>query len=114
MITKLWYSLQNYGDGSAYPKLMESEALCELDQAFLVEGWGEPCHGYFAIASEGPISVMEEEIATVYSEIAEVEEELAQDYMQEYKQTGQFPEWIKRLEDRLAALKTLKGSDEAS
>lgn len=110
MITKLWYSVQNGGDGSAYPVLMESEALCELDQKFLDESWGEPCLGCFRIESESPIKVLEE-AETVDSMIAEVEEELAEDYIQEYRKAGEYPEMFVRLDGKLEALKKLRPED---
>lgn len=64
MVTKIWYSVQNCGDGSAYPKLMESEELCELDQKYMDEGWGESCTGSIVIESNAPITV-KNEIITV-------------------------------------------------
>ena len=43
---KLWYSVQNGGDGSAYPNFMESEALTVFDQDNADEGWGECDEGH--------------------------------------------------------------------
>lgn len=40
MKLKIFYSVQNGGDGSAYPKLMESKELAEFDQEYMDEGWG--------------------------------------------------------------------------
>jgi hypothetical protein len=52
-----WYSIQNGGDGSAYPLFFRTEAEAERDQAihngelpdedgeFAQEGWAESCYG---------------------------------------------------------------------
>lgn len=55
----LWYSVQNGGDGSAYPQFMESEALAEFDQDNMSEGWGESCTGSIDLESDSPITVKE-------------------------------------------------------
>jgi hypothetical protein len=55
VITKVWYSVGNGGDGSAYPRFMESEELATLDQDYMTEGWGETCTGYLEIEHDGPI-----------------------------------------------------------
>ena len=102
----IWYSIQNAGDGSAYPRWLESEALCEVDQEWLYEGWGEPCYGSLVIESDTPMRVMEE-VKTAAALIKEVVEELAEEHMREYKAQGKYPEWFARLEGRLAALKSL-------
>jgi|APSaa5957512622_1039677.scaffolds.fasta_scaffold09450_4 hypothetical protein len=84
MITKIWYSVQNGGDGSAYPQLMESEKLAELDQEHMDEGWGEPCIGSIRIEHDGPIKILnniqtaqeiKEEMERVYSNYSEAKEE---------------------------------------
>ncbi len=113
MITNLWYSVHNGGDGSAYPILLESEALAELDQEHhnKDDGWAEDCSGCFTVKSDSPISIMDN-IETVGSQIAEIEENLAADYMQEYKRTNQYPEMFARLENKLEALKTLRAADD--
>lgn len=51
----LYYSVRNGGDGSAYPKFMESEQLCRWDQDHMSEGWGESCDGSFTLESESDI-----------------------------------------------------------
>jgi len=43
----VYYSVQNGGDGSAYPDFMETQKLAEWDQAHMDEGWGESCDGVF-------------------------------------------------------------------
>ena len=42
---KIWYSIQNGGDGSAYPKWFLTEEDSEKDQKEMDEGWGEYCNG---------------------------------------------------------------------
>ncbi len=71
MKTKIYYSVRNGGDGSAYPTFMESKELCELDQKFMPEGWGEPCIGYLEIEHEGPIKVKLETVDDVIKELEE-------------------------------------------
>ena len=42
----IWYSIQNGGDGSAYPRWFASQSDADLDQEQMEEeGWGEPCIG---------------------------------------------------------------------
>jgi len=41
----VWYSIQNGGDGSAYPDWFLTEADARKDQEEMDEGWGEPCYG---------------------------------------------------------------------
>lgn len=105
MITKIWYSVENYGDGSAYPKFMENKKLCEIDQQYANESWGESCVGYLEIESDSPIKVAK--LITTNDVIQETEKDLNQDYMKKYKQQGKYPEWIARLESKLISLKRL-------
>ena len=102
----IWYSVQNGGDGSAYPTWMESEILCMLDQEFMDDGWGEPCVGCIAIESESEIH-FKEEIETAETVKERLEKELNYDYMQQYKKEGKYPDWFKRLEEHLAAVDKL-------
>ena len=81
--TKIWYSVENCGDGSAYPRLMESEELCELDQEHMDEGWGEPCIGYIEVKSNGPIKVTDVQTA---EDVKKDIEEWLEDEMEEYAQ----------------------------
>lgn len=39
----IWYSIQNGGDGSAYPDWFLTEEEAENDHENMDEGWGEPC-----------------------------------------------------------------------
>lgn len=41
----VWFSIQNGGDGSAYPFWFLTEEEAALDQEDMDEGWGEPCIG---------------------------------------------------------------------
>ncbi len=106
MITEIWYSVRNGGDGSAYPVWMESEELAELDQKWMDESWGECCNGCLKIESQHDIKVLN--MVTVDDQIKEIEEDLNEDYMKIYKKEGKYPEWVKRLEGYLADLKKLK------
>lgn len=42
---EIWYSIQNGGDGSAYPDWFLTEAEAQADQDEMDEGWGEDCMG---------------------------------------------------------------------
>lgn len=42
---KIWYSIQNGGDGSAFPYWFLTEEEAEKDQENMDEGWGESCIG---------------------------------------------------------------------
>lgn len=42
---KIYYSVQNGGDGSAYPWFFTTQKLADWDQEHMDEGWGEPCTG---------------------------------------------------------------------
>ncbi len=109
METKIWYSVQNGGDGSAYPQLMESKELCIIDQNWMGdECWGEPCYGWFTIESETPIKI-KSTVTTALMVKKEIEEELDTDYMKKYKAEGKYPNWFKRLEGKLADVIALLG-----
>lgn len=41
----VWFSIQNGGDGSAYPAWFLTEAEAKKDQEDMYEGWGELCIG---------------------------------------------------------------------
>lgn len=41
----LYYSVENGGDGSAYPVFFDTKELAEWHQDHLYEGWGESCTG---------------------------------------------------------------------
>lgn len=42
---ELWYSVENGGDGSAYPIFFNSKDNAEQHQENLDEGWAEDCSG---------------------------------------------------------------------
>jgi len=80
----IYYSIQNCGDGSAYPKFFHSDKLAELDQKYMIEGWGEPCTGSLTIKSQSTIE-FEDEVLTKEDVIKELEEEIEEikDYSDE-------------------------------
>ncbi len=41
----VWYSIENGGDGSAYPIQFLTEEEADSHQENMYEGWGEPCIG---------------------------------------------------------------------
>ena len=92
MITRVWYSIQNGGDGSAYPVFCESEQLAHIIENYQYEGWGEDCVGCLQIESESPIKVVN--IRTADEEIEETKKEI---------------EYDKSAKDKLNALLKLKG-----
>ena len=48
----LHYSVENGGDGSAYPRWFDTEALAAWHQDHLDEGWGEPCIGTIVVEGD--------------------------------------------------------------
>ncbi len=46
---KIYYSVQNGGDGSAYPWFFTTQELAEWDQDNMDEGWGESCVGSLTV-----------------------------------------------------------------
>jgi len=55
MKRKIFYSINNGGDGSAYPIFLESQELAEWDQDHMWGGWGESCDGSITIESDSAI-----------------------------------------------------------
>ena len=51
MTFKLWYSVHDGGDSSAYPKFFTNAAEAEQDQLEHneYEGWAEECFGYVTL-----------------------------------------------------------------
>ena len=78
MKTNIYYSVQNGGDGSAYPRLFESAELAELDQDMMEEGWGENCSGSITIESDGPIKIIDE-VTTIEDVIKDLQEDIDDD-----------------------------------
>jgi len=57
MQLEIHYSVDNCGDGSAYPIFCESKLVAEVHQDILVngyEGWGEQCIGSITVETEDP------------------------------------------------------------
>lgn len=75
---RIWYSVSNGGDGSAYPQFMESERIAEMDQELMHEGWGESCTGYIEV--EGDNIVIKSRIQTEAEYIEELKERLKSKY----------------------------------
>ncbi len=48
----IYYSVENGGDGSAYPVWFDTEKLAEWHQEHLDEGWGEPCTGDIVVKGD--------------------------------------------------------------
>ncbi len=100
MKLKVYYSVQNGGDGSAYIELMESRDLAELDQGHIRddEGFAEECIGWITLESDAPIKLLDE-VSTVDSLIKEIEDD--------YEEGSEYYP-----KDRMAALKALKAKQE--
>ena len=75
MKKRIYYSIQNGGDGSAYPRWMESEELARWDQDHMDEGWGESCDGYIEVQSDTEITVIDK-LFTIEDMIKDKEEDL--------------------------------------
>ncbi len=45
----IYYSVENGGDGSAYPKWFDTEKLAQWHQDHLYECWGESCTGSISV-----------------------------------------------------------------
>lgn len=54
---RLYYNIQNGGDGSVSLELFESKELANWDEDHMSEGWGEPSVSWLDIESDGPINV---------------------------------------------------------
>ncbi len=48
----IYYSVENCGDGSAYPRWFDTEELAEWHQNHLIEGWGESCTGNIVVEGD--------------------------------------------------------------
>ncbi len=86
MKTKIYYSIQDGGDGSAGVHLTESRELAEIDQEFDVYTdtniWAEDCSGWITIESDSPIKVCGH-VQTVEEAIKEIEEDFVDDCPEE-------------------------------
>lgn len=90
---KIYYSVANGGDGSAYPRFFDTNELAEWHQEHLLEGWGEPCTGDITI--EGTNIVCKEGMTKVqyYLELLEDEEEQLKDFVKAF-----FPDGLPKFE----------------
>lgn len=72
---KLYYSVTNGGDGSAYPTFVESAKLATWLQENDIcdEGWAEDCSGTITLKSDSPITC-DESIQTIEETIEEYED----------------------------------------
>lgn len=48
----IYYSVANFGDGSAYPIFFNTKELAEWHQNHLLERWGEPCTGEIVVKGD--------------------------------------------------------------
>jgi len=48
----IYYSVENCGDGSAYPMLFDTKELSEWHQDHQVDGWGESCTGSIVVEGD--------------------------------------------------------------
>ena len=48
----LWYSVENCGDGSAYPRWFDTEELADWHQSHLDEEWGEDCVSFIEVEGD--------------------------------------------------------------
>lgn len=59
MTMNIYYSVQNCGDGSAYPMFLSTSKLARWDQDHMDEGWGESCDGNLTILTDNDVVVAE-------------------------------------------------------
>lgn len=69
---RIYYSVSNGGDGSAYPTFYENEMLSDMAQSF-EEEWGEPCTGFLEIEGD---NIVVKNITTEKEYIKELEDRL--------------------------------------
>lgn len=57
---KVYYSISNGGDGSAYPHFSLDERLVDIHQKLvnMGEGWGEDCTGFLELESSTLINLV--------------------------------------------------------
>lgn len=97
---KIWYSVQNGGDGSAYPQFFENKRLTEIDQELMEEGWGEPCNGYIEIEGEN-MTILHPNVTTKEEFIEDLKERVGWTvkYGGSTSQTDKIQEFIQELEE---------------
>jgi len=81
---KVWYSVENGGDGSAYPRFFDTSELAEWHQENQDEGWGEICTGSLEINGDNIIvpEAQTKEGFLVY--LIEYESENIKDYIDKF------------------------------
>ena len=80
---RIYYSVSNGGDGSAYPHFYESKLLADMHQSFENE-WGESCTGHLDIEGD---NIVVKDIITAEIYLKELEEELSyedEEHLDEY------------------------------
>jgi hypothetical protein len=93
---KIWYSVGNGGDGSAYPQWFENERLTEIDQELMMEGWGETCNGYIEV--EGDNLKIISKITTTQEVIESLKYKLTSNYYKE--KWSEIKEYLIELENK--------------
>jgi len=98
----LYYSVNNGGDGSAYPSFCESEKIAEIHQEIqneFGEGWGEFCTGEITLESESPIKVIDYTLITKEDLIKSLYYYLKGGYKNSQKIKESAKEILKRIEE---------------
>jgi hypothetical protein len=103
MKTKLWYNIQNGGDGSVFLRWFESKELSEIDEEFMDEGWGECSVDCIVIESDSPIRIARSfgTVCTIESVEAELIKTLGENWYSDQTR--------KLYEQKLEAVRKLKG-----
>jgi len=86
---KIYYSVSNGGDGSAYPVFFKTKRLADWHQENMVSGWGESCTGSLNV------SYVDDHISFFFDKIfddIEYEPETAKKYIAEFFPDG-FPQF---------------------
>jgi hypothetical protein len=82
MKTKIYYSVANGGDGSAYPRFFYDEKCAQIHQDLMEEGWGESCIGSLTITHSGT-KIELDNCVTKSKYIEKLKEELSEDWRSE-------------------------------
>ena len=73
----IYYSVNNGGDGSAYPVFFLNQRCADIHQDLLNEfcdGWGEDCTGEISFDTEGPV-IFDKHVMTTADYIKELEDD---------------------------------------
>lgn len=100
----IYYSIQNGGDGSAYPLFLSTSKLARWDQDHMDEGWGESCDGSLTILTKNDVVVAEmlDEVG-YWLQLTEDEDYDLWKYRDEFLSEF-FPEGLPQFEVRLRAV----------